>query len=143
MTRARLLTTLLLTAAITTLPAPPAHAAGSFDLRAQIAPNGAATATLSDTLVPSNRYLLTLTATGGGTCGVPGPMVEIAQTAREGYANPVSAATPGACTLYDASMVYTVTWNGNPGSSGQLPIYCTWVEGTQQCSPTTVSIVAP
>ena len=143
MTRARLLTTLLLTATITALPASPAHAAGSFVIDADIATNGGATATLSDTLVPSNRYLLTLTATGGGTCGLPGATVQIVDNDIEGFANPVSAATSGACTLYDAAVAYTITWYGDPGVSGQFPILCTWTKGTQQCSPTTVSIVAP
>jgi hypothetical protein len=137
-----MLVTLLLTAGVTAIPAP-AGAATSFDVRADIEPNGAAFAWLSDTLMPSNRYLLTLTATGGGTCGVPGPTVQIVDTDVQGYANPVSAATSGACTLRDASVVYTVTWNGNPGTSGQVPIHCVWANGAQQCTPSTFSIVVP
>lgn len=142
MARPFLLATLGLTTAFAAVPAP-AHAASSFQVKARVAPNGAASAYLSDTLVPSNRYLLTLTATGGGTCGPLGPTVQIVDTDTQGFANPVTAATFGGCTLYDASVVYTVTWNGSPGSSGQLPIHCTWVSGVQQCTPSEVNVVVP
>ena len=117
--------------------------AGVFLARADIADNGAAVATLSDTLVPSNRYLLTLTAIGGGTCGIPGPLVQIADTDMQGIANPVNAYTAGACDLYDAEVTYLVAWVGSPGASGQLPIVCTWVKGTKQCTPTELSVAAP
>lgn len=107
------------------------------------AANGGGTAYLSDTIVPSNRYLLTLTNTGTGTCGLTGPTVQIADFDVQGFANPVSATVSGACTLYNASVVYTITWTGLPGTSGQFPVYCTWVLGNQQCSLTTVQVLLP
>jgi hypothetical protein len=142
MNRFCMLASISLVAAVTAAPAPAHAALGSFSVRAFVAPNGGATAVLSDTIIPSDRYLLTLTATGGGTCGLTGPVVEIADADVQGFANPVSAAVAGACTLYNASVVYTVTWTGNPGPSGQFPIYCTWVQGTQTCSPTDATIAA-
>ena len=143
MKRICLLSAATLAVSVATTPAPANASLGAFRVKADIAPNGGATAYLSDTILPSNRYLLTLTATGGGTCGLTGPTVQIVDSDVQGYANPVSATTAGACTLYNASVVYTVTWSGNPGASGQFPIYCTWVRGTQQCSPTQANIVAP
>lgn len=142
MTRACLLLAPLTTAALVAAPAP-AHAAGSFEVEATISDNGAAFAELSDTLVPANRYLLTLTATGGGTCGIPGPTVQIVDTDTQGFANPVSASTAGACDLYDATVVYLVTWAGNPGPSGQFPVVCVWTKGTKQCTPTSARIAVP
>lgn len=93
--------------------------------------------------MPSNRYLLTLTATGGGTCGLLGPTVQIVAAARDGFANPVSVSTPGACALYDATVFYTVTWTGIPGTSGQLPIACVWRSAVKTCTLTAVSVAAP
>lgn len=143
MNRARMLTTLALTAAVTAVPAPAHAAPQEFRIEVRPGTNGGATATLSDTILPSNRYLLTLTATGAGACGFPGPTVQIADTDVQGSTNPVSATVSGACTLYNGTVVYTVTWTGLPGSSGQFPVHCTWVLGTQQCSVSTVTLAVP
>lgn len=117
------------------------HAA--FKVSLAPAANGGATATLSDTIMPSNRYLLSLSATGTGTCGLTGPTVQIVDVDIQGPSNPVTAATAGACTLYNATVVYVVTWTGLPGSSGQFPVYCVWAVGQMRCSVTTVSVAVP
>lgn len=100
-----------------------------FRVRLDVGSNGGAVATLVDTIMPSSQYLLTLTSAGTGTCGLTGPTVQIADFDVQGFANPVAASVAGACTLYNGSVAYTVTWTGLPGTSGQFPVQRTWVLG--------------
>lgn len=131
-----------LVAASVSTPAP-AAAAGAFTVTLSPAGNGGATATLSDTILPSNQYLLTLTSTGTGTCTLTGPIVQIADFDVRGFGNPVTATVSGACTLYNAVVTYTVTWTGVTGSSGQFPVVCTWVLGMRRCSVSSFSVPSP
>lgn len=121
----------------------PAAAAGAFTVTLTPASNGGGTATLSDTILPANQYLLTLTSTGSGTCTLTGPTVQIADFDVRGFANPVSATVSGACALYNAVVAYTVTWTGVTGTSGQFPVVCTWVLGLRRCTTSTFSLPSP
>lgn len=133
-TLARIALALTLSTASLLAAASPAQAAGYFEVRVDVADNGGATATLTDTLMPGNKYLLALTATGGGTCALAGPTVQIAGVGYGGFSNPVSATVSGACRLYNGAVMYTASWTGLPGASGQFPVHCTWVLGVERCS---------
>lgn len=132
-----------LAAAVVVAPTAAEATHAAFVVKINPDPNGGGTAYVSDTLVPSNKYLLTLTNAGTGTCGLTGPTVQIADTDVQGFGNPVSASVSGACALYNAAVVYTVTWTGVPGASGEFPVLCTWVVGTMECSVTTVNLALP
>lgn len=117
----------------------PASAAGAVTISVKPQANGGATASITDTVLASNYYIVALTATGTGTCSLTGPTVQIAD-AGIGSGNPASADTSGACALYNGHVDYLFTWSGLPGTSGQLPVSCTWLLGRMSCTPGTFSV---
>ncbi len=119
--------------------ASPAHASlinlgGKFIAKIDVAQNGAAVGTVSDTISTDSTYYTVLTATGGGTCSLLSPTVVITDVDYDGFSNPSMTSTEGACNLYNATVEYTLTWTSILGTTGVLPVTCDWVLGTKTCT---------
>lgn len=116
----------------------PAHAdidlTGQFRVSIDVANNGAAVGFVSDTINTDSSYFIVLTASGSGTCGLTGPVVTIADFGTDGFSNPASTSTAGACALYNASVEYTLTWTSILGTTATLPVSCNWTLGAKRCT---------
>src|SRR5690348_6898405 len=93
---------------------------------------------ISDGINPTTSYITALTATGSGTCSLAGAEVVI-DGVSTASGNPAYTHTAGACTLYNATVEYTLTWTSILGTTGQFQRTCVWVIGIQEWSPPGVS----
>jgi hypothetical protein len=118
-----------------TLGTTPAYAldtAGSFSASIGTGSTGAAVGTVADTLLTTTAYTGVLTAAGEVTCATGEASIQAAVT---GTGNPLTLRTPGACTIVDGAVEYTLTWTSVLGTSGQLYVTCIWVGGAKTCTP--------
>lgn len=106
---------------------------GYFDANIVVAQNGAAQGTVTDTLNPYVTYTTALTSSGGGTCLLTTGEVVLDDFGTN-YGNPSITTTKGACSLYDASVLYTLTWTSILGTTGQTQVACYWLLGNRWCS---------
>ena len=118
------------------LLASPANAVstdGAFFAGIAVTSTGAAIGTVSDTINPNTAYTTVLTATGTGTCALFTGEIIIA-SADIGSGNPSVTHTAGSCHLYNASVLYTLTWTSLLGTSAQFQEACVWILGNQTCT---------
>lgn len=105
---------------------------GAFDAGITVANNGAADGVVSDTINYAS-YITALTASGGGTC-----LLLTGETTVSGAntapGNPAMTHTRGTCDLFDATVVYTLTWTSVGGLSGSLQVSCNWILGNKACT---------
>jgi hypothetical protein len=90
--------------------------------RIGVGSHGEAHGAVTDTINPSSVYTTVLTATGGGTCALD---------------------TQGGCTLYDATVDYTLTYTTVVGVTSSFYRTCTWVLGKATCSVPSLNLDPP
>ena len=112
--------------------AAPAANAATLSVSIGVSGNGAASGTVSGI---GSSYTSVLTASGTGTCALLNGVVTVADF-DTGAGNPSTTSTSGApCTLYDATVEYTLTYTSVLGASGTFYRTCKWVLGNKTCSP--------
>lgn len=126
--------TLTGTAALVAVPS--AASAATISVYIDVASSGAAIGYVGGI---GGGYTSVLTATGGGTCTLLNAAVTIADY-DTGYGNPSWTDTAGACTLYNATVEYTLTYTSVLGVTGVYYRTCVWELGTQICTPRGASL---
>lgn len=115
---------------------PTAANAATIFASIDVSSNGAAVGSVGGI---GGSYTSVLTATGGGTCALLNAPSVIAD-ADTGSGNPSTTSTEGGCTLFNATVEYTLTYTSVLGVTGVFYRTCVWELGTQICSPRGVSL---
>lgn len=126
--------TVTATAGLVTVPS--AASAATISISIDVSSSGAATGSVGGI---GGSYTSVLTATGGGTCALLNAPAVIAGF-DSGSGNPSTTSTAGACTLYNATVDYTLTYTSVLGVTGTYYRTCVWELGTQICTPRGASL---
>lgn len=110
---------------------PTAANAATISVSIDVSSSGGATGSVGGI---GGSYTSALTATGGGTCALLNSPVVIADF-DTGSGNPSTTSTAGACTLFNGTVSYTLTYTSLLGVTGTYYRTCVWELGTQICTP--------